>query len=147
MEVLSLYLLVSPAVVSSTLIREDEGTQRLVYFTSKAFHKAEERYPWIKKLAFALVNSTRRLRLYFQAHTIKVFTEHPLWKNLQKLDISGRLVNWEIELGEFNVEFLPRNAIKGQVLAYFLVEFCNFPEGKELPQEDAWIAYVDGSST
>jgi hypothetical protein len=52
-----------------------------------------------------------------------------------------------MELGEFNVEFLPQIAVKGQVLADFLVEFCNFLEEKELPQEDAWIAYVDGSST
>ena len=37
--------------------------------------------------------------------------------------------------------------IKGQALADFLVEFCNLPDEEELPQEDAWIACVDGSST
>jgi hypothetical protein len=52
-----------------------------------------------------------------------------------------------MELGAFNVEFLPQIAVKGQVLADFLVEFCDFLEEKELPLEDACIAYVDGSST
>jgi hypothetical protein len=45
-----------------------------VYFTSKALQGAEERYPRIDKLALALVVSTRRLRPYFQAHTIRVLT-------------------------------------------------------------------------
>ena len=50
-------------------------------------------------------------------------------------------------MGEFDIEFLPQNAIKGQALADFLAEFCNFPKKEELPQEDGWIAYVDDSST
>jgi len=29
-------------------------------------------------------------------------------KVLQKPDLLGRLVNWAIELGEFNIEFHPR---------------------------------------
>ncbi|XP_062170982.1 uncharacterized protein LOC133876752 [Alnus glutinosa] len=38
------------------------------------------------------------------------------------------------------------NAIKGQVLADFLVEFCNIPEAEELPKESTWVVHVDGSS-
>jgi hypothetical protein len=50
---------------------------------------------------------------------------------MQKLDLSGRLANWAIELGQFDLEFVPRNAIKGQVLADFLVELTNLPEAEE----------------
>jgi hypothetical protein len=64
-EILYLYLAVSPSAVSSSLVKEDAGIQKPVYFTSKALHGAEERYPRIKKLAFALVISARRLRPYF----------------------------------------------------------------------------------
>jgi len=107
-EILYLYLAVSPSAVSSTLVREDSGIQKPVYFTSKALHGAEERYPRIEKLAFALVISARRLRPYFQAHAIRVLTEYPMKKVLQKLDLSGRLVNWAMELGQFDIEFHPR---------------------------------------
>jgi hypothetical protein len=69
-EILSLYLVVSPSAVSSALIREEVGVQKPVYFTSKALHGAEERYSRIKKLAFALVVSAKRLRPYLQAHAI-----------------------------------------------------------------------------
>jgi ribonuclease HI len=68
-------------------------------------------------------------------------------KVLQKPDLSGRLVNWAVELGQFDIEFHPRTAIKGQVLADFLVEFCNIPEAEELPKESTWVVFVDGSST
>jgi hypothetical protein len=69
-EVLYVYLAVSPTAISATLIREEEGVQKPVYFVSKALHEAEERYLQIEKLAFALVIASRKLRPYFQAHTI-----------------------------------------------------------------------------
>lgn len=68
-------------------------------------------------------------------------------KVLQKPDISGRLVNWTIELREFDIEFHPKITIKGQALANLLVEFYNILENEELPKDDTWVAYVDGSST
>jgi hypothetical protein len=43
----------------------------------------------MEKLAFALTIASRKLWLYFQAHTIKVLTEYPLKKVLQKLDLSS----------------------------------------------------------
>jgi hypothetical protein len=97
-EILYLYLAVSTSAVSSALVQEDAGIQKPVYFTSKALRGAEERYPRIEKLAFALVISTRKLRPYFQAHAVRVLTEYPLKKVLQKIDLSGRLVNWALEL-------------------------------------------------
>ena len=42
--------------------------------------KVEKRYPLIEKLAFALITTTRKLRLYFQAHTIVVQMNKPLRK-------------------------------------------------------------------
>lgn len=92
-EILYLYLAVSRTAVSSVLVREESGKQRPVYFTSKVLHGAEERYPRIEKLAYALVISAGRLRPYFQAHAVRVLTEYPLRKVLQKPDLSGRLVN------------------------------------------------------
>jgi ribonuclease HI len=146
-EILYLYLAVSSSAVSSALVRDDKGVQKPIYFTSKALQGAEERYPRIEKLAFALVVSARRLRPYFQAHAIRVLTEYPMKKVLQKPDLSGRLINWAVELGEFDIEFHPRTAIKGQALADFLVEFCGTTETEELPTTETWVAYVDGSST
>ena len=53
-EELFLYLTVSPAAVSAALIREEEKVQKPVYYASRALRGAEERYPPMEKLAFAL---------------------------------------------------------------------------------------------
>jgi hypothetical protein len=146
-EILFLYLVVSPSKVSSVLIREDQRVQKLVYFTSRALHGEEEQYHRIEKLALALIVLARRLRPNFQAHTVKVLTEYQLKKILQMPDISRRLVNWVVELGEFDIDFLLRTTIKGQALADFLVEFSGFLEEVGILVRDAWVVCVDGSST
>jgi ribonuclease HI len=69
-----------------------------------------------------------------------------LRKILQKPDLSGRLFNWVVELGQFDIEFHPRTAIKGKALADFSVEMCNILESEELPKDSTWVVYVDGSS-
>ncbi|XP_059436525.1 uncharacterized protein LOC132169517 [Corylus avellana] len=101
----------------------------------------------MEKLAFVLVVASRKLRPYFQAHTINVLTEYPLKKVLRKLDLSGRLVNWAIEISEFDIHFVSRNAVKGQALADFVIEFTNIQDQEDWPKERTWVIYVDGSST
>jgi ribonuclease HI len=65
---------------------------------------------------------------------------------MQKLELSGRLANWAVELGEFDLEFVPWNDIKGQALVDFLVEFTNLIETEEAGMERKWVIYVVGSS-
>ena len=64
-EELYLYLVVSQATVSAALVRKEGGSQRPVYFISRAFRGAKERYPHMEKLAFALVAAARKLKPYF----------------------------------------------------------------------------------
>ena len=77
-EELFLYLAVSPAAVSAALIREEEKVQKPVYYANRVLRGAEERYLPMEKLAFALVTVARKLKPYFQAHTVVVLTDRPL---------------------------------------------------------------------
>ena len=106
-EELYLYIVVSQATVSTALVREEEGTQRPVYFVSKAFRDVEERYPWMEKLAFALVTTARKLKPYFQAHTIIVLTNQPLKRAMSSPEATGIMAVWAIELSEFNIQYRP----------------------------------------
>nr|XP_017250520.1 PREDICTED: uncharacterized protein LOC108221132 [Daucus carota subsp. sativus] len=156
-EPLYLYLSASPFAVGAALIREEAGQQKPVYYVSQVLKDAETRYPNLEKFAFALITASRKLRHYFQGREIRIVTDQPLRKIIHKPDISGRLVNWAIELSQFSLTFLPRTAVKAQVLADFVVE-CNFPENQTTPMETepeapvesnpgSWILHVDGSST
>ncbi|XP_011081468.1 uncharacterized protein LOC105164513 [Sesamum indicum] len=125
------------------LVREENGKQNPVYYVSKMLQGAEKKYIQIEKLALALVITTRKLQPYFQSHPIVVLTNHPLKQVMSKPDTSGRMIKWAVELGEFDIEFQTRNAIKAQVFADFLVEF----EGEQPEKEERWLLHVDGSST
>ena len=76
----------------------------------------------MKKLILALVTTARRFRPYFQAHTIEIPIKHPMRQILHKPETSGRLIKWAIELNKFDIKYKPRTAVKGQVLANFIME-------------------------
>ena len=96
---------VTPHAVSSALVREEGRVQKLVYYTIRALRGAEGRYPQIEKLASALITTSRKLRHYFQAHVINIMTDHPLKKAMNKLDVAGRLIQWAVELSEFDIKY------------------------------------------
>ncbi|XP_077251934.1 uncharacterized protein LOC143891185 [Tasmannia lanceolata] len=113
--------------LAAVLVREEHSQQKPVYYVSKVLHDAEVRYQRVEKLAYALVMAARKLRPYFQAHIIKVLTDQLLRQVLHKPDTSGRLVKWAVELSEFDIQYMPRPAIKAQVLADFVAE-CTIPQ-------------------
>ena len=102
-EELSLYLAISPMAISSGLIREEDSVQLPVFYSNRALRGAEERYPPMEKLAFSLITATRKLRLYFQAHTIVVQMNKPLRKIMNNPKAARQLVLWVIELSEFDI--------------------------------------------
>ena len=148
-ELLTLYLAVSDFSTSTVLVRDKERVQHPVYYCSRALRGAEERYPKMEKLILALVTAARKLRPYFQAHTIEVPTEYPMKQVLHKPEVSGRLMKWAIELSEFDIRYKPKTAIKGQVLADFVMEFAlvELTEPTQ-PRDDLpiWKLSVDGAS-
>ena len=119
-EELYLYLGISQAVVSAALVREEDGCQKPVYFISWAFHGAEERYPQMEKLAFTLVTMARKLKSYFQAHTIIVLMDQPLRRAISSPEAAGQMALCAIELSEFDIQYRPRTGINGQAMADFI---------------------------
>lgn len=44
-----------------------------------------------------MIVALRKFRPYFQAYTIMVMTDQPIWKSMSKPDATGRMVQWEVE--------------------------------------------------
>ena len=160
-EVLFAYIAVAPYTVSLVLIQVDCGIQRPVYYVSKSLHEAEVRYLPLEKAILAVVLGTRKLPHYFQAHTIIVLTQFPLKTILRSADYTGRVAKWGTILGAFDIKYMPRTSIKGQVLTDLVAEFTE-PPIKELEAAGdmdeklvgtvsqyrlpTWEVYVDGAS-
>ncbi|GKU89656.1 hypothetical protein SLEP1_g3769 [Rubroshorea leprosula] len=145
-ESLYLYLGVTEEAVSSVLLREENKNQKPICYVSKVLQGVEQNYPLAEKAAFALVCTARKLRAYFQSHQIVVYTDLPLRKILQKLELSGRLIGWSVELSEYDLKFQPRTTIKGQVVANFLVECISTTVEEKAPKHPVWVLYVDGTA-
>ena len=157
--VLFAYLAVAPYAVSFVLIRLDSGIQWLVYYVSKSLYEAEVCYLPIEKAILAVVHAIRKLPHYFQAHTVVVLTQFLLKSTLRSADYTGRIAKWGMILGAFDIKYMPRTIVKGQVLADLLAEFAELPEEIEIKRHgmdeksvglistqdpSSWRVYVDG---
>ena len=75
-------------------------------------------------------------------------TDHLLKKAMNKLEATGRWIQWVVKLSEFDIRYQPRHAIKAQALVDFIAEFtpsCGDVEGME--DNKKWVVHMDGSST
>ena len=63
-----------------------------------------------------------------------VMMDQPIKKSMNKPEAAGRMVQWAIELSQFNIEYHPRTAIKAQALAGFITEFT-IPNEDSLPNK------------
>ena len=131
-DVLFDYIAVAPHAVSLVLIRVDSGIQKLVYYVSKSLHEVEVCYLPLKKAILAVVHATRKLSHYFQAHTVVVLTQLPLRALLQSAGYTGRIAKWGTILRTFDIKYMPRTSIKGQVLIDLVAKFAEFLFEKEV---------------
>ncbi|XP_024015869.1 uncharacterized protein LOC112089125 [Eutrema salsugineum] len=130
-EPLFLYIAVSATAVSGVLIREERSEQKFIFYFSQTLTDAETRYPQIEKVAPAVVVSARKLRPYFQSHSIIVLATLPLRSILHSPSQSGRLA---------------KSSAKSQVLADFLIELPA-KTTNEPTLDEVWTLHVDGWSS
>ena len=90
---------------------------------SKLLHEAEVRYLPLEKAILAVVYATHKLPHYFQSHTVVVLTQLPLRSLLWSADYTGGIAKWGTILGAFDIKYMPRTFVKGQVLANLVAEF------------------------
>ena len=89
----------------------------------------------LEKAILVVVHATRKLPHYFQTHTVVVLTQLPLKSVLRSADYTGRVAKWGMILGAFDIKYMPRTSIKGQVLADLVAEFTECPEEVEMGSE------------
>ncbi|RVW37693.1 Retrovirus-related Pol polyprotein from transposon 297 [Vitis vinifera] len=118
---------VSEWAISAVLFRcPSPKEQKPVYYVSRALADVETRYSKMELTALALRSAAQKLRPYFQAHPV-IVDDQPLRSILHKPDLTGRMLQWAIELSEFGIEFQPRLSKKGQVMADFVLEYSRRP--------------------
>ena len=124
-------------------------------------HEAEVRNLPLEKAILAVMLGIRKLPHYFQAYIVVVLSLLSLKTIFRSVDYTRMIAKWGTILGAFDIKFMPRTSIKGQVLADLVAKFTEPPieelESAENIDEKlvgtisqyrlpAWEVYVDGAS-
>ena len=143
------------------IVTVDNGVQQPVYYVSKSLHEDEIRYLSLEKAILAVVNGSRKLPHCFQAHMVAILTQLPLKAILRSANYIGRIAKWGTVLRAFDIKYMPRTSVKGQVLADLMAKFTEPPleeisttqnmYGKSvstisLQEPPVWKVYVDGAA-
>ena len=72
-------------------------------------------------------------------------TDQPLKRAMSSPEAAGRMALWAIELSEFDVQYRLRTAVKGQIVADFIVEYTQ-SEDKGAEGHRLWSIHTDRSS-
>ncbi|GJV27894.1 reverse transcriptase domain-containing protein [Tanacetum coccineum] len=117
----------------------------------KVLQGAELNYPALEKLILALVHAVRRLRRYFQAHTIMVPTCIPIKQALTGPEKTRRVAKSAIKLGKHDIIFLKRD--ERETPADFLPEIPFNDSEKKVKEKEVsdpsnkWKLYTNGASS
>ncbi|GKB88079.1 putative nucleotidyltransferase, ribonuclease H [Tanacetum coccineum] len=145
-ETLTMHISALKESISDVLAAKRNEGWTLIYFVSRVLQGAELNYPALEKLVLTLVHAARRLRRYFQAHTITVLINTPIKQMLTGPEKTGRLAKWAIKLGEHDIVFLRRN--EKETPADFLVEIpFEDNEKKEKPKEYTYALRFEFETT
>ena len=147
---LLLYIATTGAAVSAALVEERliEGELKKVpiYFVSEALSGSKLLYSEMEKMTYTVVMASHKLCYYFHSHKIKVPTSFRLRYMFQNKEASGRIGKWATKLAEHTIDFVPRTAIKSQVLAEFIADWTPVVPSQETPKlESIWQLECDGA--
>ncbi|KAG9444319.1 hypothetical protein H6P81_015659 [Aristolochia fimbriata] len=118
---------------------------------------AEINYTPIEKTCLAHVFAIQKLRHYLLVHSMNLISRADPLKYIMSRPILGRLAKWALLLSEFEINFVPQCAIKGQALANFLADHpvpAEWELTKEFPNKEiflvevlpSWEMYIDGAA-
>src|SRR3954463_12614775 len=127
---MKLYIAASGSTIGSMLAQEDDnGVERAIYYLSRTLVDAETRYNDIEKLCLCLYFSCNKLKQY-----------------IKLVDVHSRTGKWALALTEFSLTYVPLKAMKGQIVADFIVEHGLVELSENLIDQSNWKLFFDGSS-
>ncbi|KAG9444492.1 hypothetical protein H6P81_015832 [Aristolochia fimbriata] len=156
---LLLYIAAQERSVGTLLAQGDEDNkEHSLYYLSRTLVGAELNYTPIEKTCLSLIFAIQKLRHYLLAHSTNLISRaDPLKYIMSRPILSGRLAKWALLLSDFEINFVPQRAIKGQALANFLADHpvpAEWELTEEFPDEEIflievlppWEMYFDGAA-
>ena len=87
------------------------------------------------------MHAIRKLLHYFQSQTVVVLSQLPLKSLLQSANYTGRIAKWGTILGAFDIKYMTRTSVKGQVITDLVAEFTEASAEERVEEQN-----MDGKS-
>ncbi|KAL0437742.1 UNVERIFIED_CONTAM: Retrovirus-related Pol polyprotein from transposon opus [Sesamum radiatum] len=156
---LILYIAAQERSIGALMAQEnEEGKEKALYYLSRTLTENELKYSPVEKVCLALFYAIKKLRHYFEAYSIRLISRaDPVKFVMSRPVLSGRLAKWSIVFNQYEIEYVPQKAIKGQALANFLADHpmpTEWEISDDFPDEDvfsieilpAWTMFFDGAA-
>lgn len=142
-----LYIAASDSTIGSMLVQEDEkGVERPVYYLSQMLGDTETRYSDIEKLCMSLYFSCIKLKQYIRPVDVYVSSHFNVIKHmLSKHILQSRIGKWALALTKYSLTYVPLKAMKGQVVADFLVDHAMVAIPQNCMDLVPWTLFFEGS--
>jgi ribonuclease HI len=141
------YITVQERAIGVVLTQEDRGKEFAIAYLSRRLSDMEGRYTFIEKLCLSLYYLCTKLHRYLLTSHCTIVCQYDIIKGmLQKPILSGRLGKWAYALVEYDLEYAPLKAMKGQVVADFIVDHSvGMEEIGCVVATGPWVMFFDGS--
>jgi ribonuclease HI len=138
-----IYLSVGDTSIASVVIQVHDSKERVVFYLSRRLLEWETRYPEIENLCLCLFFTCTKLRHILLSAKMLVICKSDVIKHMLSAPmLKGRLGKWMFALTEFNIQYQPAKAVKGQALADLIAERINTDIAALSVR--TWAMYFDG---
>ncbi|XP_073354975.1 uncharacterized protein [Aegilops tauschii subsp. strangulata] len=96
-------------------------------------------------MCYGVYLNTKKLKQYFEEHSITVVSMAPIGEIMGCRDASSRVAKWAIKLASHTIFYEPHTTIKSQALPDFLVDWTKTQYLPPLPNSTHWRMHFDGS--
>lgn len=143
-----LYISALELTIGSMLAQEDNnGIERAIYYLSRVLNDAKTMYSLIEKMFLCLYFSCMKLRHYIKPIDVYVSSHFDIIKHmLSKPILHSRIGKQDLALMEYSLTYMPLKAMKGKVVADFIVDHAIAEMPLSYMETKPWKLYFDGSN-
>jgi hypothetical protein len=112
--------------IASVVVQVYDSKEKVVFYLSRRMLDTETRYHEMEKLCLCLFFTCTKLRHILLFAEIIIICKSDIIKHMLSAPVlKGRLRKWMFALSEFDIQYQPTKAVKGQALTDLIAERIN----------------------
>jgi ribonuclease HI len=141
-----LYITAQDKVLGAILTQEEAGKEFVVAYASRILVNAKTRYVHVDKLCLSLYFACSKFCHYILSNRCTVACQYDVLRNMmQRLILSERIGKWVYSLVEYDLSYEPLKAMRGQVVANFIIDHSVDTDDTCVIAVCLWRLFFDGS--